>query len=104
MSTTLLLQSNLIQKGVHVQGQITITDAKAWLLIQDESGIYSQPLLDELERLQAFEAKVKEVNKRRASTGGKGAMTPARKEAQRKAVEAAVKARKEKASQSTPPA
>ena len=64
-----------------MQGQITLIDAKAWLLIQDESGVYASVLLDELDRLQAFEAKVKEVNRRRASTGGRGAMTPARKAA-----------------------
>ena len=64
-----------------MQGQITLIDAKAWLLIQDESGVYASVLLDELDRLQAFEAKVKEVNRHRASTGGRGAMTPARKAA-----------------------
>lgn len=80
-----------------MQEQITLIDAKAWLLIQDESGVYASALLDELDRLQAFEAKVKEVNRRRASTGGRGAMTPARKAAQIKAVQAATMARKERA-------
>lgn len=78
------------------QNRITITDAKAWLLLADESGIYASTLLDEFERLQAFEAKTKEVNRRRASAGGRGAMTPARKAAQMKAVQAASLARKER--------
>lgn len=77
--------------------KITLTDAMAWILIQDESGVYASTLLNELDRLQAFEAKTKEVNRRRASTGGRGAMTPARKAAQLKAVQAASLARKKRA-------
>lgn len=80
-----------------MQGRITLVDATAWLLLQDEDGKYASVLLTEIDRLQAFEAKVKEVNRRRASTGGKGAMTPARKAAQMKAVQAATMARKERA-------
>ncbi len=77
--------------------KITVTDAIAWVLLQDESGVYASTLLSELDRLQAFEAKTKEVNRRRASAGGRGAMTPARKAAQMKAVQAASLARKERA-------
>ena len=77
--------------------KITLTDAVAWVLLQDESGVYASTLLTELDRLQAFEAKTKEVNRRRASAGGKGAMTPARRAAQLKAVQAASIARKERA-------
>ena len=69
--------------------------AKGWLTLQTEEE--AQTILNELERLWAFEAKVKEVNRRRASTGGKGAMSPARKAAQLKAVEAASKVRRERA-------
>ena len=77
--------------------RITLTDAKAWLLLADESGAYASTLLDELDRLQAFEAKTKEVNRRRASAGGRGTMTPARKAAQMKAVQAALAARRDRA-------
>ena len=69
--------------------------AKAWLMLHTEEE--AQTILNELERLWAFEAKVKEVNRRRASTGGKGAMSPARRAAQLKAVEAASKVRRERA-------
>lgn len=86
-----------------MQDQITLTDAKAWLLLADESGIYASTLLDELDRLQTFEAKTKEVNRRRASAGGRGAMTPARKAAQMKAVQAALTARRDKAARQAQP-
>ena len=69
--------------------------AKGWLLLQANEE--AKTILKELERLEAFEAKVKEVNRRRASTGGKGAMSPARRAAQLKAVEAASKVRRERA-------
>ena len=69
--------------------------AKGWLLLQANEE--AETILKELERLEAFEAKVKEVNRRRASTGGKGAMSPARRAAQLKAVEAASKVRRERA-------
>ena len=45
--------------------KITLTDAIAWVLLQDESGVYASTLLSELDRLQAFEARTKEVNRPR---------------------------------------
>jgi hypothetical protein len=55
-----------------MQETITLANAIAWVLLQDKSGVYASTLLSELDRLQAFEAKTKEVNRRRASAGGRG--------------------------------